>query len=90
MTDVMVSGEEQTKQLAVKAAHHYLQTVKQWRQEEYHLEFVNIKDMEGMSVVVLEGIHEADLNNRQRGGGQSVQLYVDAQSHRVLRELAYQ
>ena len=90
MTSTIVPAETQRREIAVEVAHCYLQKVKCWTPEEYTLAVVGVSKFENMSVIVLDGIYEADLHADQRGGGKSVQLYVDTQNGQVLRELAYQ
>lgn len=90
MTATIVSAEEQTHKIAVEVAHGYLQSVKCWMPNDYLLEDVEPAKTGEASTIVLDGIYKADLHADQRGGGQSVQLYVDTQSRQVLHELAYQ
>ena len=90
MTTAIVAAEEQTHKIAVEVAHGYLQSVKCWMPDDYSLEIIGQAKEGEASTIVLDGIYEADLHANQRGGGQSVQLYVDTKSRQVLRELAYQ
>lgn len=85
-----VSIEEQARRVAEEVAHGYLQTVKHWQTNDYYLEVPEAVKPEEVSMVVVDGIHKSDLQSEQRGGGQSVQLVIDVDSRRVLRELAYQ
>ena len=88
--DTTLSTEEQMMQTALDVADQYLQSVKQWRQEEYCLEFLRVEGDPEAPLIILDGVHSGDLDSRQRGGGQSVQLTIDIRRQRVVRELAYQ
>jgi hypothetical protein len=70
--------------------HEYLQSTKQWAQNDYHLEFLRREGDPASPVVVLDAVHHDDLHARKRGGSKSVQLHVDLQSQRIVKELAYQ
>lgn len=90
MVGSSVSAEEQLRQAAFAVADHYLQTVKQWKPAEYGLEIVRVEGDPEAPVVILDGVHAADLHSRQRGGGQSLQLAIDLRARKVVRELAFQ
>lgn len=78
------------RQAAFAVANQYLQAVKQWKPEEYGLEFVRVEGDPAAPIVILDAVHTADLQARQRGGGRSVQLVIDLRARKVVRELAYQ
>jgi hypothetical protein len=87
-TQASVSPTEQDH--AKHIADNYLQNVKGWDKTVYHLEFLHQEGTSGSPVIVLDAIHNADLGKRERRASQSLQLHVDLQDRRVIRELGYQ
>lgn len=71
-------------------AHSYLRATKGWKEEEYQLEFLRQEVGASCPVVVLDAVHESDLQMTSRGPSRSAQLYIDPEREQVVRELAFQ
>ena len=83
--------DSQTPQdLAVNAAHEYIKKTKEWADEDFHIEVLRTEGTDDAPVLVLEVAHHDDLKGIRKGGGKSVQLYVDVKKRSVINELAYQ
>jgi hypothetical protein len=90
MLDTELSIPEPLQQAALAIAHQYLQIVKGWRTEEYSLEAIRMEGDQETPVVIFDGIYLADLHSNERGGGESVQLFIDLCQQKVVRVQAYQ
>ena len=75
---------------AIEVARQYVKTTKQWREKEFHMEFLRREGTAGSPVMVIDAVHHDDLQPDHKGGGKSVQLHVDLKERRVTKELAYQ
>jgi hypothetical protein len=90
MLDTPLFSEERAQQAAFAIAQQYLQTAKGWKTEEYSLELLRVEGNVEMPIIIVDCISSTDLHSPLRGGGQSVQLTIDINQQRVVRELAYQ
>jgi hypothetical protein len=78
------------QELAAQLAHDYIRSTKRWPEKDYHLEVLRQEGGPHSSVIVLDVVHQDDLNPRRRGSNKSVQLHIDLTGHKVVKELAYQ
>jgi hypothetical protein len=76
--------------VAEQIAHDYLRTAKRWSEEDYHLDILREEGGRNSPVVVLDAVHHDDLRPQGRAAPKSLQLYIDLNNRRVLKELGYQ
>jgi len=69
-------------------ANQYLIAQKKWRPDQFRLEHKGLAP-DGRSLIVWAVYLEDELHPTP-GGGESVELYIDRDSQRVVRELGFQ
>jgi len=76
--------------LVEQSARHYIQSAKGWPENDYHLEWLCQQENPNAVLIILDAVHKDDLKSRERISSKSVQLHIDLNSQKVLKELAYQ
>jgi hypothetical protein len=88
MTPPTLTSSQQER--TVQLAQDYVRAAKQWPESDYHVEVRRLEGDPASPVVIVDAVHHDDLTPGRRGSNKSVQLHIDPNGRRVLKELAYQ
>ncbi len=78
--------ENAVNEVAIQIAREYIFNAKGWNLDEFD---VLISRKENNAVIVVDAVHRDDLSG-QKGINKSVQLFIDVQNKKVIKELSYQ
>ena len=78
--------EDAMNETAIQIAREYIFDAKGWSLDEFD---VQISRKENNAVIVVDAVHMDDLSG-EKGTNKSVQLFIDVQSRKVIKELSYQ
>src|SRR5712692_8171771 len=74
------------QELATQIARDHIHSSKRWPEKDFHVEVLRSEGSPSSPIIIVDAVHHDDLNLEGRGSTSSVQLHIDLNARRVLKE----